>query len=159
MRNAITLVGLSLATTLVACQQRPTQLSDQDGATVRAMFDSTVERIRAGNYPAWAGQFSEDARFYPPNAPPVIGRGAILTWGQALPPVEAFGFADVQVTGAGDIAYGTSAYSIKLTDVPADSGKALVVFRRAADGAWHVVAWSFNSNLALPQPMPPAPRR
>jgi ketosteroid isomerase-like protein len=159
MRIAIALVSLSLVTALSACQQRPMQLSEQDSATLRAVFDSTVQRIRAGNYTAWAGEFSANARFYAPNAHPVIGRAAILAWGQTLPPVEEFGFSDVQVTGAGDLAYGTSAYSIKLKDLPADSGKALVVFQRASGGAWEVVAWSFNSNLPVPQPPAPAPRR
>lgn len=159
MRNAIGLVSLSVVTALMACQQRPAQLSEQDSATLRAMFDSTVQRIRAGNFTAWSGQFSDNARFHAPNARPVIGRVAILAWGQTLPPVEEFGFSDVQVTGAGDLAHGTSAYSMKLKDVPADSGKQLVVFQRASGGAWEVVAGSFNSDLAVPQPAAPAARR
>jgi ketosteroid isomerase-like protein len=159
MRHSITLISLSVVTAVMACQQPPTQLSEQDRTTLLAMFDSTAQRIRAGNFTAWAAQFSDDARFYAPNARPVIGRAAILAWGQALPPVEEFGFADVQVTGAGDLAYGTSAYSMKLRDLPADSGKQLVVFRRAGSGAWEVVAGSFNSNLPIPQPAAPTPRR
>ena len=159
MRNAIVLISLSVVSALMACQQRASELNEQDAATLRATFDSTVQRIRAGNYTAWAEEFSDDARFYAPNTPPVIGRAAILAWGQALPPVEQFGFSDVQIAGAGDLAYGTSAYTLKLKDLPADSGKQLVVFERANDRRWEVVAGSFNSNLPLPQPPAPAPRR
>ena len=159
MRNAIVFISLSVVSALLACQQRASELNEQDAATLRATFDSTVQRIRAGNYAAWAEEFSDDARFYAPNAPPVIGRAAVLAWGQALPPVEQFGFSDVQIAGAGNLAYGTSAYTLKLKDLPADSGKQLVVFERANDGRWEVVAGSFNSNLPLPQPAAPAPRR
>lgn len=159
MRYPIAMVSLSLAMAAMACRQPPAQLSEQDSATLRAMFDSTVQRIRAANYTAWAGQFAENARFYAPNSPAVSGRAAILAWGQAMPPMEAFGFSDVQVTGAGNLAYGTSAYHMKMKDLPADSGKQLVVFQRASSGAWEVVAASFNSNLPAPQPPATAPRR
>lgn len=158
MRSGLALSSLSIVAVLIGCQPRPAPLSEQDTATLRAMFDSTVQRVRAGNYTAWAAQFSDSARFFAPNARPVIGRAAILAWGQALPPVEAFGFSDVEVSGAGDWAYGTSGYTIKLKDVPADTGKALVVFRRGGDGAWAVIAWSFNTNLPLPQPSAPTAR-
>ncbi len=78
----------------MGCQPRPAQLSEQDTVTLRAVFDSTVQRIRAGNFTAWAAEFFDDARFYAPNAPPVIGRAAIQAWGQALPPVEQMAFFD-----------------------------------------------------------------
>ena len=150
-----------LAVTLLAlvagCRPRVPELTDQDLAELHGLFDSTLARLRAGNLEAWSQAFSFEAVFYAPNTPPLIGRPAILAWGQRLPPVESIGFSDVQIDGAGRLAFGTSAYHLKLKDLPVDSGKQLVVFLRDPD-AWRVIAGSFNSDLPLPQPAA-APRR
>jgi ketosteroid isomerase-like protein len=158
MRTCTTLGVLSTIALAAGCTPRSVPLSGEDAAAVRASFDSTVSRIRAGNFAGWAAEFSDDARFYAPNARAVIGRTAILAWGRALPAIEQFAFSDVQVAGAGDLAWGTSAYTLKFKDMPIDSGKQLVVFRRKAGGAWEVIAVSFNSNLPLQQPAAPARR-
>ena len=66
-------------------------------------------------------------------------------------------FADVQVSGEGNMAYGSSSYVLKLKDLPADTGKQLVVFRRGADGKWKVAAASYSSDLPIPTPPPATP--
>lgn len=66
-------------------------------------------------------------------------------------------FSSVSVSGEGNPAYGTSAYALKLKDVPMDTGKQLVVFRRSADGTWGVQAASFSSDRAPAAPAPAAP--
>ena len=135
-----------------ACTSQPPEFSAEDESRVRAMFDSTVANIRAGDWTTWSRQFAEDAVLYPPNARSVVGRPAILSWGQAFPPVEEFSFSDVEVVGEGNMAHGTSAYVLKLRGAPADTGKQLVVFRRSAGGSWEIPAGAFNSNLAVPAP-------
>jgi ketosteroid isomerase-like protein len=137
-----------------ACQARQAQFSPQDETTVRGMFDATVANIRAGDWVTWSKQFAEDAVLQPPNAKPVRGQAAILAWGQAFPRIEELTFSDVRVSGEGDMAYGTSAYVLKIQGAPADTGKQLVVFRRSADGTWEIPAVSFSSDLALPTPAP-----
>jgi ketosteroid isomerase-like protein len=157
MRASISGACLAVAlAALGACQAGAPQFTAEDEATTRGMFDSTVANIRAGNWNRWSEQFTENAVLHAPNAPPVSGRAAILAWGQAFPPVEEIKFSDVQVSGDGNTAYGTSAYVLKLQGVPADSGKQLIVFRRAAGGRWQIPAGSFNSNLPMPAPMPPS---
>ena len=148
---AVTLLALG------ACRSHPPELTDADLAELHGLFDSTVTRLRTGNLQAWSDEFSYEAVFYAPNTPPLVGRPAILAWGQRLPPVEDVGFSDVQIDGAGGLAFGTSNYHLKLKDLPVDSGKQLVVFQRYA-GRWEVIAGSFNTNLPLPQPAA-APRR
>jgi hypothetical protein len=59
-------------------------------------------------------------------------------------------FSNVQVWGEGNLAYGTSSYTLTLQGAPPDNGKQLAVFRRGANGEWQVVAVSFNSDLPLP---------
>lgn len=155
MRTSITVVWLAATIVVLGgCQARPAEFTAEDESTVRAMFDSTVANIRAGDWTTWSQQFSENAVLQPPNAKPVTGRAAILAWGQAFPPVETFSFSDVQVAGDGNLAYGTSAYVLKLQGAPADSGKQLVVFRRSTGGSWEIPAVSFSSDLAVPAPPP-----
>lgn len=155
MRFPITMA--CVAATIMAldgCGTRPAEFTAEDEATVRAMFDSTVANIRAGNWTSWSQGFTESAVLQPPNAKPVTGRAAILAWGQAFPVVEAASFTDVQVAGDGNMAYGTSAYFLKLQGAPADSGKQLAVFRRSTGGSWEIPAVSFSSNLPAPVPSP-----
>jgi ketosteroid isomerase-like protein len=144
---------------LVGCQPAAPQFSEQDAAAVRAIFDSVATDVSTANWTAWAGRFAEDARFHPSNGPALLGRPAILTWGQAFPPIESFSFQNVQVAGEGSLAYGTSAVLIKIRDLPADTAKQLVVLRRAPNGIWQVQAVSVTSDLPLPQPAAPTPRR
>ena len=139
---------------LLGCQQPPPAFTADDDSHVRSMFDATVTNIKAGNWTEWSRQFSDNAVLQPPNAKAVRSRAAILAWGQAFPPVEALSFANVEVTGEGNWAYGTSDYVLKVQGAPVDSGKQLVVLRRAASGTWEIPAVSFSSNLP---PVPPAP--
>jgi len=143
---------------LGACQaaEIPT-FTDLDETTVRAMFDSTVSWVKAGDWTSWSQQFSEDGVLQPPNAPTVVGRAALLAWGQAFPPVQDLAFTDVQVAGEGNMAWGRSAYALTLAGAPTDTGKQLGVFRRTPAGQWQVVAVSFNSDLPVPSAAPPPP--
>jgi ketosteroid isomerase-like protein len=127
-----------------------THLTAQDRAALREMFDDTIRFINAGDWPAWAAEYAEDGVLQPPNAPTLRGRSNLLEWGRAFPPIEEFSFSDVQVDGEGSFAWGMSAYMLRVKDQAPDIGKQLVVFRRALDGAWKVVAASFNSDLPAP---------
>lgn len=154
-----TALGLALlpaaALAFAACSSPSAQFTAADETEVRALFDSTVKRVSAGDWTSWAGQFAESAAFQPSNAKALHGRAAILAYGQGFPPIEHFNLWDVHVWGEGNLAYGTSAVAIKIKDVPADTSKQLVVFRRSAAGRWEVAAVSVNSDLR-PTPTPPA---
>lgn len=158
MRVASAVAVASAALLLITgCQAPPTaDLTEQDRATLTALFDSTVTTIRAKNWAGWAAQFTDETRFQPPNGPAVIGRPAIQSWAEGFPPVEAFAFQNVQVQGKGNIAWGTSDFTMTLTGLPPDTGKQLVVFERDANGVWHTIAVSFNSDIPLPPPAAPA---
>ena len=155
MKTALGLAILSTATlAFTACQSRTSpsaEFTAADEAEVRALFDSTVTRINAGNWTSWAGEFADSAVFQPSNAKALHGRPAILVYGQTFPPIERISMWDVRVQGEGNLAYGTSAAGIKVKGAPADTLKQLVVFRRSPAGRWEVVAVSVNSDL------PPAP--
>jgi uncharacterized protein (TIGR02246 family) len=145
--NALAAIGLAVLA--AACQPAAPSFTPEDEAAVRSLFDTVVSSIRAGDFAAWAAQFADSAEFLPPNGPRVVGRAAIEAWGRAHP-AEEFDFSDVAVVGAGNLAYATSAMTIKLPGLPVDTEKQLVVLRRGADGAWQVVAVSVNSDLPPP---------
>jgi ketosteroid isomerase-like protein len=128
------------------------QFTQQDQAAVRARFDACPGYVNAGDWASWSEMYSEDGILQPPNAPTVRGRAQLRAWGEAFPAIERFAFSDVETWGEGNIAYGTSGYILKMKDLPIDTGKQLVVFRRGADGSWSVVACSFSSDLAAPGP-------
>jgi ketosteroid isomerase-like protein len=147
MKVAFRAATLALGTVaLAACSSPSPQFTSADEAEVRALFDSTVARVKAADWTSWAGEYADSAVFQPPNAKGLNGRAAILAWGQSFPPVEQFGMWDVQVWGEGNLAYGTSAIGTKLKGAPADTLKQLVVFRRSPAGRWEVAAASFNSD-------------
>ncbi len=147
-------VPLFVASALVVtgCQSPPAELSPDDMATIRGMFDTTGEAFSSGNLEPWVALWAEDAVFQPPNAPMVEGREAIAAWGEEFLDVEEITFSDVRIWGSGNLAWGISAYSLTLVDVAPDTGKQLVVFQRSEAGGWEVVAGSFNSDLPIPEP-------
>lgn len=121
----------------------------QDQAALRGMFVATIPMINAGDWPAWAAQYAEDGLLQPPNAPTVRGRPDLEEWGRAFPKIEELTFSGVEVRGEGSLAWGTSRYTLRVKGQAPDTGKQLVVFRRAADGVWKIVAASFNSDLPV----------
>jgi len=137
---------------LVGCQPAAPQFTPQDEAAVRGVFDSSLKSLRAGDWAAWAGSFSDDGILQPPNAPTVTGRAALEAWGHAFPPIDSVSWPNVQVHGEGNLAYGTSDWTLKIRNMPPDHGKQLAVLRRAAGGKWEVVAVSFNSDVPLAPP-------
>lgn len=155
MKTALRLAIFASATlAFTACQSRPSpsaQFTAADEAEVRALFDSTVKRVRAGDWTNWAGEFADSAVYQPSNAKALHGRPEILAYAKAFPPIEQLNIWDVQVRGEGNLAYGTDAFAIKIKNAPTDTLKELVIFRRSPAGRWKVVAVSVNSDR------PPAP--
>ena len=159
MQRSIVLRAFACALGISACAAPPAaELSEADRQTLTAMFDSTVSRLRAGQFELWASQFAEDGSFQVPNAATVTGRSALEAWIRSFPPLEEISMSNVQVSGQGDLAYGTSGYVLKPQGAPADTGKQLVVFRRIR-GEWKVVTASFNTSLPLPAPDTTAARK
>lgn len=125
----------------------------QDEAEVKAINDSAMTLLAAGNTKAWAGLFAEDAIVQPAHAKEVRGRAAIESWAAQLPPIQEIRFTDGHYAGSGDLAYYTSALFFTPKGIPTDTGKQLVVYRKN-NGRWRAQALIFNSDAPLP--MPPA---
>lgn len=92
--------------------------------------------------------FTDDARIQAANGV-IIGRTAIVHWGKSLPSVESFGFGPAEVHGDFGLAYGWSPVTVKFPNLPADSTRQLVVFRRGSDKRWLIQAISMNTDVPL----------
>ena len=144
---------MSFALIMGACQ-KPPEFTAADEAIVKGMFDSTVVWFKARKFDEWSMEYAPTAFLQPPNGKTVTGRAGLVAWASAFPPIEAMSFSNVEVSGEGNTAMGTSDFILKLKDAPADTGKQIIVARRGADGKWAIIGGGFNSNL--PPVMMPA---
>ena len=149
--KAITLVSVSVLTAVLSCAPQPSELAATDLTAIRQRFDSVARHVSAEDNAAWARDFTPDAVFMFANTPAVRGREAIQKWGETGPKATSLTFTDLQIHGAGDLAWATSAYSLTLEGIPVpDTGKQLVVLQRQADGSWLTIAASVSSDLPVP---------
>jgi len=145
-------VLLATCTVLIGCQPAVPEFTETDAQAVRALFDSVIVDLRAGDWETWTTRYSDDARFHAPNAPAVVGHEGLLAMGRSLPPTDTIAFSNIEVWGDGNLAYGTSAIVIQFRGMPIDTQKQLAVFRRDSAGVWNVQAVSINSDLPPMQP-------
>jgi len=127
-------------------------LSDADRAAIRNRIAQFDRNVLAGNWPAVASAYTEDAILFPPHAPLVRGRMAIQQFFEAFPKVTEFKQNAVEIDGEGDLAFPWGTYETAMLSPDAtavkDRGKVLAVWRKQADGTWLVSRVCWNSDLA-----------
>ena len=101
-----------------------------------------------------AALYTQDAIILPPHGAAVQGREAIGQWLATLPVISSATGEDVEVQGAGDLAYlrGTYTMTVTVPGVPVpikEVGKFLQIHRRQGDGSWRV-----SREIDLPLPLP-----
>jgi ketosteroid isomerase-like protein len=153
-------VALFLASALACQAKAPAGLTDADKAAIKQVADSAVKIANTSkDFAAYAAlYYAEDAVVLPPNQGSVTGRTAIAQWLTAFPPFSNMAFDQVDVDGAGDLAYVLGTYAMDVTMPGAaapthDEGKYIEIWRRQPDGAWKATRDIFNSSLP---PAPPA---
>lgn len=149
-------LALALLSLLGCCQTTAPEFTAEDEATITGMFDTGLANFMAGDWAAWAADFTADGILQPSNGPALTGHAALIAWGEALPSIEAMSWPNVKVWGEGNMAYATSDYVMNVEGMPEDRGKHLVVLRRGVDGDWKIAAVCSNSDLPLPMPDMPA---
>jgi predicted ester cyclase/ketosteroid isomerase-like protein len=79
------------------------------------------------------------------------GRAHIIEWLERFPPIAEWRLTDIEMDGAGELAYVRGSYSMRLTaraKVPFDRGRYLEVWRKQADRTWKVIRHVFLSEAA-----------
>ena len=107
----------------------------------------TLELAIADRIPCYA----ESAEVITPSGAVLRGRAHIHAWLATLPPPRDWKLSDVEIDGAGELAYVRASYAIARTH-----GKYLEVWRNQADGAWRVIReiWSADTpRVRLHQPV------
>ena len=161
--RSLLLAALVLGLTSTACQppaQEAGPLSDEDIAAIRTGLQVYVQALLAGDWAAAAAWHTEDAVRMPPNNTVVRGRAAIeARFAERIDTITAFTATSVEIEGRDGLAYDRHTYSmtsrwVGMSEPITNTGKALVVWQKQADGSWqaHRVMW--NSDLPLPEPLP-----
>jgi len=132
-------------------------LSDKDVAAIKAVGPALDEAAIAGDWKTLVALFTEGASLMGPNEPTVRGRSALLDGIESSGmTVSEHNVEFTEVHGYGEIAHGMCTWSetIHLPGVPdpiKEVGKILGVLRKQSDGRWLIAAWSWNSDLPLPE--------
>lgn len=95
--------------------------------------------------------YADAAEVVAANGDAIRGRRNILDWLERFPPIAEWQLTNIEIDGAGEVAYVRGSYTMLLSPrakVPFDQGKYLEVWRKQADGAWKVIRHIFASEIA-----------
>lgn len=129
-------------------------------AAIQAADAEWLKAFEAKNVGWMVSFYAEDASVFPPNAPIVTGREAIRRMWTGLVANPGFALSwkttKVEVAQSGDLAWVQETYEFSFQNLDGklqeDRGKAVVVWKKQADGPWKAVADIFNSDLPLSAP-------
>ncbi len=133
-----------------------THPTEQHLAEMAAMIDSFAAAITAADWDAFIEEYTEDTVLMPPHAPPLVGKAAVRSWAEAMPPITDFTGENHEVMLFGDVAVIRGRYQMSFTvpDAPEpiqDVGSFLEVRQRQADGRWLLARNVFNTDLPMPE--------
>ncbi len=126
------------------------ELPSQDVDAIEEVHNRWVREELAGDSSHVIELCTDDVRWIPPNAPPLVGKGAIAQYLSdstvGLKDVQA---GDVLICGSGSVAYLTSRYRSRFvveggSQMLEATGTHLWILRKTGCGMWRVaiVAWS-----------------
>jgi len=133
-------------------------------AALRAADAEWLKAFEEKDVEGMVSFYAEGASVFPPNAPIVTGREAIREMWTELVANPGFALSwkstKVEVAQSGELAWVQETYEFSLQGpdgkLQEDRGKAVLVWKKQADGRWKAVADIFNSDLPLPVPAQPA---
>ena len=153
-----TVLMLTLASFFCAsCKNEPPDTRAQDERAIRDADAATLKAAQANDVDGAVANYADDASWLPPNSPLVHGKVAIRAeWAKLI---GSPGFtidweiSKLEVARAGDQAYTIYTYQMALDGANGkpitDQGKDMAVWKKQSDGAWKMVADTFNSDLAV----------
>ncbi|HZF28017.1 MAG TPA: DUF4440 domain-containing protein [Gammaproteobacteria bacterium] len=150
MRAPISLLVLTLAA-IAACT-KPVDVERERTALLAADHEWMQAARDADKF---ASFYAPDAALYQTGMPVVKGQAAIREGFKQLTSTPGFSLewtqASTHVGAAGDVAYITGNYDIKLGD-GGEKGKYVTIWRKQPDGSWKVTDDIFNSDAPAAPP-------
>ena len=127
-------------------------------AAIRAADAAALKAAQAKDIAGATANYVDNASWLPPHAPIVEGKEAIRSaWAQflAIPGLNMdWQITKIDVSAAGDMAYTLYKYEMTMSGPNGepihDKGKDIAVWSKQSDGAWKIVADTFNSDIPLP---------
>lgn len=126
------------------------ELSDKDLEAIEQIHNYWIREELAGNSSRVIELCTDDVRWIPPNAPPLVGKEAIAQHlSDSTVGLNDVQVADVVICGSRAVAYLTSNYHSRFvveggSEMQEAVGAHLWILRKTVGGAWRVaiVAWS-----------------
>ena len=126
------------------------ELTSHDVDAIEEVHNRWLKEELAGDSSDMIELCTDDVRWIPPNAPPIVGKEAIAQYLSdstvGLKDVQA---GDVVICGSGSVAYLTSSYHSRFeveegSEILEATGTHLWILRKTGCGMWRVaiVAWS-----------------
>jgi ketosteroid isomerase-like protein/predicted ester cyclase len=126
-------------------------LHDVDRQAIRGVIDAALRIGLRDKRAHTLLYYAEGAEVVGSHGEAMRGRNAILQWFERFPPIEQWKLSDIEIDGAGEVAYVRGSYTMRLAGkakLPFDSGRYLEVWRKQADGTWKVIRHAFSSEVA-----------
>lgn len=109
---------------------------------LRAAETALAQALGAMDPLAWVDHYTDDAHFVAPDAPPVIGRAALLAMAAAMQPLRAVSIEPVHTDLSGDVAavYSRASWVVGegTPERTVSRVRGVLVWRRDAAGIWRV---------------------
>ena len=126
------------------------ELLSQDLEAIQEVHDRWIRKELAGEGSHVIELCTDDVRWIPPNAPPLVGKEAIAQYlSDNIVDLRDVQTADVVICGSGSIAYLTSSYQSRFvvegsSEMRETTGTHLWVLRKTGKGDWRlaIVTWS-----------------
>jgi uncharacterized protein (TIGR02246 family) len=131
-------------------------------AALRAADAEWLKAFKEKDVEGMVSFYAETASVFPPNAPIVTGREAIRQmWTESVANTSfalSWESTKVEMAQSGELAWVQETYEFTMQGpegtLQEDRGKAVLVWKKQADGNWKAVADIFNSDLPCPCPHP-----
>lgn len=126
------------------------ELSDQDLEAIEAIHNRWIREELAGNSARVIELCTDDVRWIPPNAPPLVGKEAIAQYlSDSTVRLKDVHVGDLVIHGSKSVVYLTGNYHSRFvvesgSEMQEATGTHLWILRKTVGGAWRVaiVAWS-----------------
>ena len=162
-RTLLLLAPLAFLITACGPQTQPDTRAAEEAA-IKALDEQWSATAGKNDVDGTVAFYSDDAVLLPPNAAIATDKKSIReSWAGLLGPNTAVSWkvTKVEVAKSGELGYLYGTYALSIKDPkggPAieDKGKILEIWKKQADGKWKCIVDTYNSDVPLPAPPPPA---